>query len=90
MGDKDPGHVLWLVPAIQHTVGLHVPMRVSGWTKGSRETMSVKVPTATRGGSNWKSLPSGGPTVNESLLLTLGMADQWAGITAVQGTPVFP
>ena len=33
--DKDPGHVLWLVPAIQHTVGLHVPMRVSGWTKGS-------------------------------------------------------
>ena len=38
----------------------------------SRETMSVKVPTATCGGSNWKSLPSGGRTVNESLLLTLG------------------
>ena len=56
----------------------------------SRETMSVKALTAARGGSNWKSLASGGPTVDESLLLTLGMAVWWAGITAVQGTPVFP
>lgn len=38
----------------------------------SRETMSVKVLTATCGRSNWKSLASGGPTVDESLLLTLG------------------
>ena len=34
--------------------------------------MSVKALTAARGGSNWKSLASGGPTVDESLLLTLG------------------
>lgn len=36
------------------------------------ETISVKVSTATRGGSNWKSLPSGGPIVNESLPHPLG------------------
>lgn len=63
--------------------------RIVGET--SRETISVKVSTATHVVDQiGRVYPLGGPIVNESLLLTLeGMADQWAGITAVQGTPVF-